>query len=383
MSDQMPPGWFKKQEGKADDADFERRKKHLMDELPNLLSRQKDRGRARNFYPYLLIRSVLGDRGDRPINVPFWESPDIWTAPGSPATTPTVPASHGGTVLAGKPHTLYAHVWNLGFAPLAGISVEFYWCNPSLSIDSAQAHLIGVARCELASRGMQGSHKLVKCPTAWIPVVENGGHECLVVRVAGIGDPLGGNDWQPWLNRHIAQRNISVISVTTSMKLLTGLNLSRIRGGHLQLIQLGSKEGGMAAMTVAPGLRVAPTLNTFPLVELTAENEIVVPSARRLLAGMLAPVHPLSHGGAPAPPPFLRREQVRVIDPVVAIRSLTDAGRAIGKVPLAELFRSVKRLHPNAETHGAPGDGEAHVLRIANYDANGQLVGGYTMVRTS
>ena len=35
--------------------------------------------------------------------------------------------------MAGKPHTLYAHVWNLGLAPLVGISVEFLVFNPSIA----------------------------------------------------------------------------------------------------------------------------------------------------------------------------------------------------------------------------------------------------------
>src|SRR5262249_15637980 len=161
--------------------------------------------------------------GDRLINTCFWESPDIWTAPGDPSVSPEIPPDHGGQVTAGQPHTLYAHVWNLGFAPLAGIHIEFYWFNPSLGITGANADLVGVARCELAARGMKGSHKLVKCPKAWVPVLQNGGHECLVFRVSGIGDPIGANEWQPWLNRHVAQRNISVLSAGANASQLVSL----------------------------------------------------------------------------------------------------------------------------------------------------------------
>jgi hypothetical protein len=163
---QAPPSWFDKQPGEPDDESFQRRKADLLKQRPQLLEQRKDRGRAYNFYPYLLVRSLLGDRGDRSFNGCFWESPDIWTAPGPPATSPATPATHGGQVVVGQPNTVYAHVWNLGFAPLAGIRVEFYWFNPSLGIDGSHANLIGMARCELAGRGMAGSHKLVKCPTA-------------------------------------------------------------------------------------------------------------------------------------------------------------------------------------------------------------------------
>jgi hypothetical protein len=183
-----PPPWFGTQGPDTNSAEFRQRKAALLKELPALMDRRKG-GRANSFMPYLLVRSVLGDRGDRPINVPFWESPDIWTAPGDPASSPALPPNHGGVVTAGEPTTVYAHVWNLGFAPLAGVRVEFYWFDPSLSIDSSNAHLIGMARCELAGRGMTGSHTLVKCPTAWVPTVTNGSHECLVVRIEGVGDP--------------------------------------------------------------------------------------------------------------------------------------------------------------------------------------------------
>src|SRR5438552_4472238 len=73
----------------AHKSEIERLKK-LRSQLPGLLKQFEEgkRGRAQRFYPYILIRSVVGDRGDRPINVPFWESPDIWTAPADPSVTP-------------------------------------------------------------------------------------------------------------------------------------------------------------------------------------------------------------------------------------------------------------------------------------------------------
>jgi hypothetical protein len=222
MSDQSPPSqtpppWFKSQETNSDPGDTKKRRAQLLAELPKLLERQKGLGRAEKFLPYLLVRSVLNDRGDRPLTVTSWESPDIWTADGDPASTPAIPPDHGGVYIAGRPFTIYAHVWNLGFAPLAGVAIEFYEFAPSLGIDGAHARPpIGVARCELSGRGMAGSHQLVKCPNAWVTAldvldVSNSGWKiCLVVRVSGIGDPVGGNPWSPWLNRHVGQRTIGV-----------------------------------------------------------------------------------------------------------------------------------------------------------------------------
>src|SRR5207249_2193593 len=131
-----------------------------------------------------------------------WESPDIFVAPDQRAeTAPLMPPSTAGVAKAGAPNTLYAHVWNLGKAPAYRVRVEFYWVNPSLGISRADAHLVDAAWVDLANRftlypGWQqavgadgrtymsrGCHAVVRCPSTWFPVFENGGHECLVVRV--------------------------------------------------------------------------------------------------------------------------------------------------------------------------------------------------------
>ncbi len=378
---QTPPSWFKSQETNSDPGDTEKRRAQLLAEMPTLLERQKDRGRAEKFQPYLLVRSVLGDRGDRPINVPFWESPDIWTAPGAPASSPAVPPSHGGTTVVGQPATIYAHVWNLGFAPLAGVAIEFYVFDPSLGIDGAHAGPpIGVARCELSGRGMAGSHQLVKCPNAWVPVMENGGHECLVVRVSGIGDPVGGNPWSPWLNRHVGQRNVSVVAPgTQAHKLIAQLDRTRLEGHYLQLIQVGPKEGGLAARLVAPGLKVAPQLETHLLGEMTALGGVVLSQRGTVPAGMFAPVHAMAHGVTWAVPSVREHGGVAVLDPVRILRDLDPRDREhANAVHLADLLGAVDRLH-GGERLGAPPHGEAYVLRMATYQGD-QLVGGYTLV---
>jgi hypothetical protein len=373
MAEQEPPGWFEGQEPDGDDSDFERRKKQLLGELPKILERERHRGRAQSFYPYLLVRSVLGDRGDRPFNAPFWESADIWTAAGGPNASPAIPPDHGGTVTAGVPNTLYAHVWNLGFAPLAGVIVEFYWFNPSLAIDGAHAHLIGTARCDLAARGMSGSHKLVKCAQPWIPVIENGGHECLVVRVHGIGDPLGANEWQPWLNRHVAQRNVSVVSAQSSAQLI--LSLGEIQGlHHLQLIQLSAREGEIAARIAAPEAKVSPNVRTRVLAEVDAKLEVRLESRQEAPAGVLAPFHLLAAGDVPAAPKA--DTAAPVIDAAAIVRALSEPALA---THVGTLLGAVAQ-HEGHERIGPPARGEAHVLRIANYDEAGQLVGGYTIV---
>ena len=381
MSEQQPPKWFDGQQPDAHDPDLKRRKQKLLEELPKLMERQKNRGRADSFYPYLLMRSVLGDRGDRPFNTCFWESPDIWTAAGDPSVSPDIPPDHGGQVTAAQPNTVYAHVWNLGFAPLAGIRVEFYWFNPSLGVDGTHANLIGVARCELAGRGLPGSHKLVKCPKPWIPVVQNGGHECLVVRVSGIGDPLGANEWHPWQNRHVAQRNISVVSAGSSVsELVSSLHLTRPFNTRIQLIQLGAREAELARQIASPRLRVA-AVETQVLGEMNVMNEVLAPKlSAQPPAGALAAVHPLAAGGPPTAPVLHAPSAVRIVDPHVIFSHFAPRGR---RAPdhLSSLFAGIALLHPGAGSHGKPAAEEAHVIRVATYSGE-QLVGGYTLVVT-
>jgi len=376
---QTPPSWFDQNPPDPEDDDFKERKAALLKQLPELLARRKDQGRAKNFYPYLLIRSVLGDRGDRPFNGCFWESPDIWTAAGAPDASPAIPPDHGGQVTAGRPSTVYAHVWNLGFAPLAGIRVEFYWFNPSLGINGAHANLIGMARCELAGRGRPGSHKLVKCPTPWVPVVENGGHECLVVRVSGIGDPIGNNEWTPSKNRHVGQRNVSVVTAGAGLDQLVGkLDATRIRNTRLQLIQIGPQEGELARHIAVPALRVV-NIQTHVLGEIDLTGKVVMPNPTALSAGMTAPVHPLAHGGAPTPPVVQPRGAVAVVNPRTMFPALRVMPRVAGDAHLSELFSLVGTLHGGAAGHDGPAAGEAVVLRMASYNGD-EVVGGYTLV---
>ena len=393
MSDHVPP-WFKdRQKESGDDKDFKQRRAALLEELPRLLNREKDRGRVHQFLPYLLVRSVLGDRGDRPINVPFWESPDIWTAPGDPAVAPDIPPDHGGSVVVGQPTTLYAHVWNLGFAPLAGIKVEFFWFDPSLSIDGTHAHLIGVARCELAGRGMQGSHKLVKCPVAWLPTMENGGHECLVVRASGIGDPLGGNEWNPWLNRHVGQRNISVVAAGTNIStLIASLNATRILGGKLQLVQVGGHQAELAGRIAGPKWHVAP-IETHLLGEIDVAGQVVRSAPTRATPAMLAPIHALAAGMESPPPPVHRKAATASVNlpglfgELRIARHMSGIARRIAAAErstpegghLADLLHGAGRFEENGQALPPPARGEAQVVRVAQFHGD-QLIGGYTMV---
>jgi hypothetical protein len=359
--------------------------------ITQLLDKQRERPRRDQFYPYLLVRSVVGDRGDRPLGGVFWESPDIWTAPGDPSTTPAVPASPGGTLTAGTPNTIYAHVWNLGRAPVIGAKVEFYWFNPSLAIDGANANLIGYARVDLQPRNLPGCHALVKCNRAWTPAFVNNGHECLIVRVSGIGDPLNSAaSWDPRSDRHVGQRNIAVVNVAADIRpLLKSLEASRLRTATIRLSQVGP-EAQNAVTLVAPKVVVDPAVETHVLAELRPNGAVVMgpahvaapvdvagpvvaPAIGRIMPHAILRVGgfedaPIKAAGAKAAAADVVKEPTTVIADGGTVAGLVDHARFLTPGLLSRL----KALEP-------PAANEAQVLRIATYDGE-TVVGGYTIV---
>jgi hypothetical protein len=200
--------------------------------------------RKDEFLPYLLVRTTSGDRGRRPVQGVFWESPDIYIDPDHGAdAAPLLPPTAGGLARAGRPNTLYAHVWNLGKAPAYRVRVEFYWFNPSLGITRADANLVGAAYVDLQNRfttypawtqatgptgayASRGSHAVVRCPTTWVPTFENNGHECLVVRAfEPFLDAVSPDQFNASGDRHVAQRNIAVVQASSPAAIDLALDL--------------------------------------------------------------------------------------------------------------------------------------------------------------
>ena len=194
--------------------------------------------RKDSYLPFLVIRAAPGDHGNRPFSGVFWESPDIFVAPNMDAgTAPAKPPTLGGLAVAGKPNTLWARVWNLGLAPGVNVRVEFYWCNPSLGINSVNAKFIGAAYVDLGNRFSKTACQIVKCPQTWVPTFENDGHECLVVRVfEPLLDPVSNSVWEVTKDRHTGQRNIAVVEAQSpahlELKIKTGCTA---RQGNTQI----------------------------------------------------------------------------------------------------------------------------------------------------
>lgn len=295
--------------------------------------------------PILFIRAKPGDLGARPVVGTFWESPDIFIEPGvAPSAAPALPSTLGGVAKANADNTVYAHVWNLGQAPAIQALVEFYWFNPSLGFKEGEQNLIGFAMVDLAGRGSSGSHKVVKCPASWKATYENGGHECLVVRVSQLpSDPLSSPAWDACQNRHIGQRNIHVMTAAEAAALPTiGINVGPLFGQPAQVTVARADTGTMPwlhlatnSRTVLPGTG-APTgdVGISPPIPVGGglPNLGAVPNARG--AGLIGDGH-----------------------------GVTGDGMQVGFVT----------------TDGNPGNGNAHVYRVSG-SQNGQTFGGYTVV---
>jgi hypothetical protein len=140
-----------------------------------------------------------------PHGMPWWESTAIWTVSG------TDPSGPPGQPVAGQPTYVWAHVLNTGNTPVQNATVNFYWANPSVGFDRTTATRIGSSFVSLCERDEAD----VLCLTAWVPAFVNGGHECLVAEAFHPSlDPLPpGNAFHADTDRHVAQRNLSVLAM--------------------------------------------------------------------------------------------------------------------------------------------------------------------------
>jgi len=148
---------------------------------------------------FLLVRANLVDVGVRPV-YPFWESPDIVPSP----------TDAWGRVAAGTNVSVSVIVENLGKATATGVRATFWWANPSVAITPGTVNLIGTSPS--AAIGPSSS-QLLTSTTPWVPVIVNGGHECLIVEIDS--DQESPTSFLPEDDRRMGQRNETVLGVDT------------------------------------------------------------------------------------------------------------------------------------------------------------------------
>jgi hypothetical protein len=143
-------------------------------------------------------------------NPHWWNSPDIWVVPGND------PDGAPGQPIAGVPAYLWGRVRNNGATTANGARVNFYWSNPATGVLRSNSTYVGSSFVDLDP----GEVQAVLCLTPWVPTVVNDGHECVVAEVIHAEDPLPNplpDPFDPPTYDQVAQRNLSVLTMTTSM----------------------------------------------------------------------------------------------------------------------------------------------------------------------
>jgi hypothetical protein len=142
-------------------------------------------------------------------NPAWYLSHDIWTVPGDD------PEGLAGIPIIGSKCYLWARIHNKGTTPVNNATVRFYWANPSVGFDRNTANFIGTAFVSLAA----SETREVLCLTPWVPVFVNDGHECVLAEAFHSGaDPLPASPaFNVPTDRHVAQRNLSVVKAFNSI----------------------------------------------------------------------------------------------------------------------------------------------------------------------
>jgi hypothetical protein len=172
----------------------------------------QEEGHKRRWTPWLLIRYSPTDHGARPTVGAFWLSPDIWVES----------SDAGGNAVAGEQNFVHVRIFNLGTVEAAPVQVDFYWGNPALGLSAANMNLIGSERLKIRPVSVVE----VRCSTPWVPVLVNGGHECLMVNCSNyILDPII-SPFEPTLDRHVGQRNVTVLQASAGSEFSLQLQIN-------------------------------------------------------------------------------------------------------------------------------------------------------------
>jgi hypothetical protein len=152
------------------------------------------------------VEETMGVSLEIPHGTPWWASMAIWTVPGIDPLGPP------GPPVPGQPCYVWARVINTGNTPVQNATVEFYRTRPGVGFDRTTATRIGSSHVSLC----YPDESDVLCLTPWIPAFVDAGRECLVVEVYHPSlDPLPpGSAFRADTDRHVAQRNLSVLAMT-------------------------------------------------------------------------------------------------------------------------------------------------------------------------
>lgn len=385
--------------------------KRLIGEFGDLGKRH--RPRREDVLPYEMIRAFSpGDRGARPTwpPTPCWESPDILLIDAS-YTGPFDPGRLVGSPISGHSYRLFVRVFNLGLLEAVGTHVRAWYVEPGFfnGEPGIVPHPIGGAYVDLEDRTRPGSQRVVEMDLPWMIPATLTGHECLMAVVACPADPWSGS-FDANKDRHLGQRNLDIAVGAQNLGQLIGhLGGKLPDGGALEILHGGAAvvpllEGVLGGRLRArdgaevAGRMVAPDLTALRhgvpidggLHLMTAARgksvSMVVPTD--VLAAAAPPARGRERSKAPAGGPFARQgaavRRLRSLGPK-ALRQIALVG---GAGEMAELLPAAVRkmlaigdLRASSITAALGGaKGAAHLLRFVATDAEGRLIGGYSIV---
>lgn len=304
-------------------------------------------GDGPHYTPWLLVRYQPGDNGSRPLapGSVFWESPDVWTQ-GSAGINQPVP---------GEPTKVFARIGNLGMQDATGVTVKYWWANPSIAISEATAHLIATDTVSIPA----GNTLVFQSPADWVPVVENAGHECLLVEAyIPVFDPLV-SPMDPVDDRHVGQKNEQLVIAQQGQMFHIQLNAHNFTRTEQQVVVEARRAliprnfaHKFAGRHEWAGPLLDPTLALPVQIAVGREPLRVVPSARLLAAPLAAAV-----GGGCLPAP--------------------DAGAT-------QVFRpgEVRTVNITGALPPSAVRGEVYVTRVTQRIGN-VITGGYTIYVTA
>ncbi|MCJ8166063.1 hypothetical protein MKJ04_14545 [Pontibacter sp. E15-1] len=167
---------------------------------------------------------------------PWWMSPDLWAVPGID------PESPPGSPIVGQPCYLWARVRNNGSSTATNATVRYYWANPAVGFDRSTANLIGSSYVTLEP----GEARDVLCLTPWHPEFVNNGHECILGEafLPGVDPILNTPVFNVPTDRHVAQRNLSVVTAARMMFMFSfAIHNPQRKPGKFQLrVETGNME---------------------------------------------------------------------------------------------------------------------------------------------
>jgi hypothetical protein len=330
------------------------------DDLPDFPQEGgKDDGRFAG-RTYLYIRTHPADTGAEPLaaGLQFWISPDIRIR--KPDN------SIGTEAVAGQLNHIEVTVTNAGGIPAIDAYVDVFLNPPAAAMTPATAILLGGQYINVAPY----STTMVSFP--WTPPTGQPTHRCLIARVSLIAPPDTYSNpavFEVVADRHVAQRNISVITLPagdSEMRFDFQFANSRAANTRFRLrleaptpqvqnIILREAFGERAEGITVRALRTPRLLLDRPLMP-QAASPMATPKVEP--EGCLALImRLLGLGGGQEPP---KPDDTPVVE-------LPAGGVGSGKIALAR--------DPDAQ----PGD--AHVVNVVQIDEQtGQPVGGLTLI---